>query len=314
VGQCPQRTQVGLLGKIFGLVTLTQVAEKTVYVTLSSTNEGYESSVASFTRRERKCSDPRVTGSSVTHMMKGSSQSPGTPGIRDATICPVNCTECSEALSARLDSEESTSERDAIDVHLASCAECRAFAEEAAHVTRLARTAVATQEPDVLDAVLARAPRFHRRHLVSALRVLLGLVGLAQLAVAVAEMIDAHASGPGLQQIMLQGASITHFADESAAWNLALGVGFLWVATRSARSSGMVPTLVAFVTVLAGLVVMDAMAGGVDATRLLAHGLVLLGAILVIVLDRLPRSTGGTVPGVPLVGQRQSGSDLRPAA
>jgi predicted anti-sigma-YlaC factor YlaD len=76
----------------------------------------------------------------------------------------------------------------------------------------------------------------------------------------------------------------------------------------------MVPTLVAFVTVLAVLVVMDAMAGGVDATRLLAHGLVLLGAILVIVLDRLPRSTGGTVPGVPLVRQRPSGSDLRPAA
>jgi Putative zinc-finger len=61
----------------------------------------------------------------------------------------VDCTQCREALSAWLDGEESAAERGAIDVHLASCAECRWFADEAAHVTRLARTAVATQEPDV---------------------------------------------------------------------------------------------------------------------------------------------------------------------
>jgi len=61
----------------------------------------------------------------------------------------VDCTECREALSARLDGEEDAAERVAIDVHLAPCATCRWFADEAARVTRLARTAVSTQEPEV---------------------------------------------------------------------------------------------------------------------------------------------------------------------
>ncbi len=63
--------------------------------------------------------------------------------------CHVDCTECREAVSARLDGEESAAESDAIDAHLATCTKCRRFADEAAHVTRLARTTVATREPDV---------------------------------------------------------------------------------------------------------------------------------------------------------------------
>ena len=69
----------------------------------------------------------------------------------------------------------------------------------------------------------------------------------------------------------------------------------------------MVPTLATFVAVLTVLVVMDAMAGGVDVARLLAHGLVVLGLILMIALDRLPRPTGGTMPGVPTLRRRQLG-------
>ncbi len=243
----------------------------------------------------------------------------------------MDCTQCKEALSARLDGEGSAAERGGIDAHLATCPACRRFADEAARVTRLARTTVATPAPDVVEAVLAVAPRSRRPQLVTALRVLLGLVGLAQAEVAIVGMLTAHGTGRGSEGVVLQGASVAHFAHESAAWNLALGVGFLWVAKRSSRTSGMVPTLVTFVAVLTVLVVMDAMAGGVDAARLLAHGLVLLGLILVIMLDRLPRPAGGTLPGVPAVRQRRLGltrqldpaidtgadglsSDLRPTA
>lgn len=221
--------------------------------------------------------------------------------------CHVDCTQCKEALSARLDSEESVTERGTIDAHLVSCAACRWFADEAARVTRLARTTVATPEPDVVEAVLAAAPRSRRPPLVTVLRVLLGLVGLAQIELAIIGMLAAHNSGQGAQGIVLQGASVAHFAHESAAWNLALGVGFLWVARRSSRTSGMVPTLVTFVAVLTVLVVMDAIAGGVDVARLLGHGLVLLGLILVILLDRLPKPAGSTVPGTPVVWQRRWG-------
>jgi hypothetical protein len=105
---------------------------------------------------------------------------------------------------------------------------------------------------------------------------------------------------------MLEGASIAHLAHESAAWNLALGVGFLWIAWRSSRTSGMVPTLAAFVAVLAALVALDVVAGRVDPERFLLHGLVVLGLILVLVLDQLPRPTGDAAPGVPAWGQRRS--------
>lgn len=221
--------------------------------------------------------------------------------------CHVDCTQCKEALSARLDGEDSEVGRDALEVHLARCAACHRFADDAARVTRLARTAAATEAPDLVEVVLAAAPRSRRPQLSTALRVLLGLVGLAQAELAVVSMLGAHGTEHPVQGVVLQGASLAHFAHESAAWNLALGVGFLWGARRSSRVSGMVPTLATFVAVLTVVVVLDAMAGGVDTTRLLGHGLVVLGLIVMIVLDRLPRPAGGTVPGVSAVRRRQLG-------
>ncbi len=227
----------------------------------------------------------------------------------------MDCAQCRESLSARLDSEDGEDREDredgeaqgrTIDAHLKTCAACRRFADDAARVTRLARTAVATPAPDVVDAVLAAVPRSRRFRLATVLRVLLGLVGLAQLEVAVVGVLTARSGGHVSQGIMLEGASIAHLAHESAAWNLALGVGFLWIAWRSARTSGMVPTLATFVAVLAALVVLDVVAGRVDPERFLLHGLVLLGLILVMLLDRLPRPAGGSAPGVAAEGYRWS--------
>jgi predicted anti-sigma-YlaC factor YlaD len=218
----------------------------------------------------------------------------------------VNCTQCKEALSARLDGEGSAAQGRTIEAHLTTCAACRRFADQAARVTRLARTAVATQEPDVVEAVLAAAPRSRRPRLTVALRVMLGLVGLAQLEIALVGVLAAPSGGHDSRGVMLEGASIAHFAHESAAWNLALGVGFLWIAWHSSRTSGMVPTLATFVAVLAVLVALDVVAGRVDPERFLLHGLVVLGLILLLVLDRLPRPTGDAAPGVPAWGQRWS--------
>jgi predicted anti-sigma-YlaC factor YlaD len=223
----------------------------------------------------------------------------------------VNCTQCREALSAGLDGEASSVEQRLVDAHLKTCAACRRFADDAAHVTRLARTAVAAPEPDVVAAVLATAPRSPRWRLATALRVILGLVGFAQIVVAASGVLAAQASGHDAQGIVLTGASVMHFAHESAAWNLALGVGFLWIAWRSSRTSGMVPTLTTFVAVLAVLVVLDVMAGRVDPERFLLHGLVLAGLVLVILLDRLPRPTGGSVPGAPALGLPWPGRSRR---
>ena len=61
----------------------------------------------------------------------------------------MDCTECREAISAELDGEGSAAERAVIDAHLAACVACRWFTDEAAHVTRLARTAMTTPQPGI---------------------------------------------------------------------------------------------------------------------------------------------------------------------
>ncbi|MGH3421682.1 MAG: zf-HC2 domain-containing protein, partial [Streptosporangiaceae bacterium] len=66
----------------------------------------------------------------------------------------MDCTQCREALSARLDGEASPTESGALDAHLASCAACCQFTADAAHLTRLARCAGATPTPDVAMALM----------------------------------------------------------------------------------------------------------------------------------------------------------------
>jgi hypothetical protein len=66
----------------------------------------------------------------------------------------VDCTECHEAVSAELDGEGSAAQRVVIAAHLATCVACRWFADEAARVTRLARTAPVSQQPDITSKLL----------------------------------------------------------------------------------------------------------------------------------------------------------------
>ncbi|MGH3548728.1 MAG: zf-HC2 domain-containing protein, partial [Pseudonocardiaceae bacterium] len=65
----------------------------------------------------------------------------------------MDCTQCREAVSARLDGEETAAERDTVDAHLASCAACRWFGDEAARVTKLARAAAGTTQDATAEPV-----------------------------------------------------------------------------------------------------------------------------------------------------------------
>ena len=67
----------------------------------------------------------------------------------------MDCTECREALSARLDGEESPRESSAVDAHLVTCPDCSQFSDDAARLTELARSALATHAPDVSMKVLS---------------------------------------------------------------------------------------------------------------------------------------------------------------
>lgn len=81
--------------------------------------------------------------------------SPRNPELQRGTIVhSVDCAQCREALSARLDGEENPTESGAVDAHLATCAACCQFADDAAHITRLARSAGETHTPDVAMALM----------------------------------------------------------------------------------------------------------------------------------------------------------------
>ncbi len=207
----------------------------------------------------------------------------------------VNCAQCREAVSARLDGEDEPGERAVVDAHLDTCLPCRVFLDRAAHITRLARTGVAHAVPDVLDAVRQAAPPVRARRLVATLRVLLAMVGVGQLALATSGVLAARA-GDGHHGVDLSGASLEHFAHESSAWNLALAVGFLYVAARTSHTAGLVPVLGAFVGVLAVLSGLDLAAGRVEPERLVSHGLVVIGLVLIVTLARFGRRGGGGAP------------------
>ena len=59
-----------------------------------------------------------------------------------------------EVVSAELDGEATPAESAALEEHLAGCAACRLWAEQAAVVTRRARTRPAEAAPDLVGTVL----------------------------------------------------------------------------------------------------------------------------------------------------------------
>ena len=88
------------------------------------------------------------------------------------------------------------------------------------------------------------------------------------------------------------GATPGHLWHESAAWNVAVGAGYLFIALRRTRPTGLLPTLTAFVAMLLLLSVNDLTGGRVDVARLVGHGFVILGYLLVVALTR---GVGGAV-------------------
>jgi predicted anti-sigma-YlaC factor YlaD len=136
--------------------------------------------------------------------------------------------------------------------------------------------------PDLRDRILADvvlpAQRVLRRR--AALRLALGLVGIAQLAVAL----------PALFGGSIDMAMSMHAAHETAAWNLALGAAFLATVADPRRAAGLLPPLVAFVGVLSLLSIRDLAGGAVAFGRLATHLSTVAGLVLVYALHHVERA------------------------
>ena len=217
----------------------------------------------------------------------------------------MRCEDCRHAISARLDGELDARDADPLDAHLVGCARCRRFADRAAQVTRVARTRVAEPIPDLVTGVLEAATPTRREHSGTAvLRLLLGGNGLAQIGLAVADLLATTSAGHGGPAVV--GAGPIHLAHESAAWNLALGVGFLWVACGG-RTRGMVAVVGAFVACLTAVSALDVLSGIVGPGRLATHLVAVWGLVLLIALDMA--TNRGADGGGGHTDRRQSGSE-----
>ncbi|GIM92908.1 zf-HC2 domain-containing protein [Paractinoplanes toevensis] len=206
------------------------------------------------------------------------------------------CERWREMLSAQLDGEDDPAGRELVDEHLAGCAGCREWLDRAATVNRLTRTGVGVA-PDLSAAILAALPAapaaapaawkmpWRWFSPATALYIALAAVGAVQLILGLDQIGGGVA---GVHDHAGAGATSGHLWHESAAWNVAVGAGYLFIALRRSRPSGLVPMLTAFVGMLLLLSVNDLTGDRVDVTRLISHGFVILGYLLVVALSRMP--------------------------
>lgn len=193
----------------------------------------------------------------------------------------MTCDECRVALSAQLDGEEHDFGPDDVDAHLAHCLTCRQWFDDAAAVTRLARTVSATGAIDVTDAALAAAPTPARVPLGLVLRVALAIVAMAQLLIGVLQLAGIEVAADHIHVGSLTG---DHTGNESAAWDIAIGAGLLWIAARRGRPTGALPILTVFVAALVVLNVNDLVTGQTDLTHVATHSFVAVGYVIVLAL------------------------------
>lgn len=222
----------------------------------------------------------------------------------------MGCEQWREILSAQLDGEETAAERTAAQGHLDECAQCRAWFVTAAAVTRRVRTRLVTDVPDRTDAILAAiggadpartddAPAARRSRwrphlprlgaLVVGLRAALGLLGAVQLVLGLAQV----GRGATADHLHTSGQHLWH---ESAAWNVAVGAGFLFVAVRRSPPAGLLPMLSAFVGTLLLLSVNDLATGSVGGERLVSHAFLVVGYLITVLLSRPGLRPGGPAP------------------
>lgn len=227
----------------------------------------------------------------------------------------VDCQTCREAVSARLDGEAEPVPAERTDEHLASCADCRSWQTRVAETSRVLRVRQAQEVPDLSAAILDLAvPPSTTRGWWA--RIALIGVAAAQLSLALAQMLGVGAPHGGHGGPEVAG----HLFNESTAWNVALGVGLLWAAFRSRVTSGLIPVLGGFVLILAVYSTHDLLTGVAPASRVVGHGLLLLGLGLLVVINRwydepTPRpgrsldDTGADVPGGAAADPRDQAED-----
>jgi len=177
----------------------------------------------------------------------------------------MDCDVARELASADLDGQLAEPEVRLLESHLAECDDCARFSAAAASLTRRSRVGRvgSTVGPP------APPPRVVRNR---GLRIALGWAGVLLVALYLPHVLSA---GEELA---------VHLARHQAAFDVALGVGFVFVAWKPDRAYGVVPLVAAFTVALVLVAVIDVVNGTSSAAIESRHLLELGGLVLMWVL------------------------------
>lgn len=194
----------------------------------------------------------------------------------------MKCETVREALSARIDGEAEPIPAEVTDRHLVACSTCRGWYRNAETLRRTMILHAAPQVPDLSADIMADLPPARRTPQV--VRVCLAVVAIAQTGLALTQLVgaDTGMSGHG-------GFMMGHMSHESAAWNLAVGIGLVWAALRTGTAAAQLPMLSVFVGALTAASLLDLTRGDVTVGRLVTHIPVLVGVALLYLVHRLHR-------------------------
>ena len=202
------------------------------------------------------------------------SECQGNQSRRSFDFTGMRCAQSRDLLSARLDAEATADELAVLDRHLASCAGCSDFAASLWQVDHLTRLTPAEPVPDLTVAIMEANPPLVRDPQREAARWSLALVALAQLLVALPELLTG-SSGAGV-----------HTTRELGSWSAALAVGLLVAAWQPGRARGMLPLGAVLAGVLTLGAVVDVVTGATAGAGESVHLLEIAGIALLWLLAR----------------------------
>lgn len=247
---------VGLLGQVLGVVAVAQVAAQIEYVAVGRDDEllervaittlGVEQQPGHTIHQESVCRGNSTTPTVDRHNVESRNIS-DQPG--DGAVDP--CAEYRATVSAALDGEASVADEAALERHLAECAQCAAFRDRSAVLTRTVR-------------VRASAPHaaFVARVMSDARPARLGRTGWPRPVLAWCAIVIAVQSFAPLFLGDADGAP-AHVARHVGASSIALACGLLYAAWRPHRAYGLLP----FVGALTAATVIAAVVDTVDGRR-----------------------------------------------
>jgi predicted anti-sigma-YlaC factor YlaD len=202
----------------------------------------------------------------------------------------MRCEQCREIISAHADGEDQPGEWIATTAHLDRCGACRAFAAGTADLQRFTRLRPVTPVPDLTNRIVEATDADRARGNTTALRIVLALAAVLQIALAVPALVlgdDANAPA--------------HIARHLGSFDVALAVGYLWVAWRPARAlEGVFPIAVVLVACLVGSSILDVVSGRAAASNELHHLTDLVGVTAMWLLGpRFTLRVGASLRGNP---------------